>query len=57
MMSIQVKIVKAERDHYAAEIDEKVILKIGPGHYEPHNGHKNWVIAAEGQDYKVWETS
>lgn len=53
----QIKIIKAERDVYAAEIDEKVAVKIGPGHYEPPNGPKNWVLAAEGTDYKVWETS
>ncbi|XP_020099176.1 alpha-amylase 3, chloroplastic isoform X1 [Ananas comosus] len=53
----KIKIIKAERDVYAAEIDEKVAVKIGPGHYEPSNGPKNWVLAAEGKDYKVWETS
>ncbi|CAI9779330.1 unnamed protein product [Fraxinus pennsylvanica] len=52
-----VKIVKAERDVYAAMIDEKVAMKIGPGHYEPSNGSRNWSLAAEGRDYKVWETS
>ncbi|KAL0296925.1 UNVERIFIED_CONTAM: Alpha-amylase 3, chloroplastic [Sesamum radiatum] len=30
-----VKIIKAERDVYAAMIDEKLAMKIGPGHYEP----------------------
>ncbi|KAK8958530.1 hypothetical protein KSP40_PGU017513 [Platanthera guangdongensis] len=52
-----VKITKAERDVYAAIIDEKVAVKIGPGHYEPSNGPKKWILAAEGQDYKVWEAS
>ncbi|KAJ0985545.1 hypothetical protein J5N97_003901 [Dioscorea zingiberensis] len=52
-----VKITKAERDVYAAEIDEKVIVKIGPGHYEPSNDRQQWVVAAEGKDYKVWEAS
>ncbi|KFK41403.1 hypothetical protein AALP_AA2G126100 [Arabis alpina] len=53
----EVKIEKVERDVYAAIIDEKVAMKIGPGHYEPPNGSKNWSIAVEGNDYKVWETS
>nr|XP_009412382.1 PREDICTED: alpha-amylase 3, chloroplastic [Musa acuminata subsp. malaccensis] len=52
-----VKIVKAERDVYAAEIDGKLAVKIGPGHYEPPDGPTKWVVAAEGRDYKVWETS
>lgn len=50
----QVKITKAERDVYAAEIDEKVAMKIGPGYYEPA-GPRKWNLAAEGHNYKVWE--
>lgn len=53
----QLKITKAERDVYAAVIDEKVAVKIGPGHYEPPNGSKRWNVAAEGVNYRVWETS
>ncbi|KAL0327196.1 UNVERIFIED_CONTAM: Alpha-amylase 3, chloroplastic [Sesamum angustifolium] len=52
-----VKIIKAERDVYAAMIDEKLAMKIGPGHYEPSNGQQNWSLAIEGRDYKVWEAS
>ncbi|KAG8366299.1 hypothetical protein BUALT_Bualt17G0061900 [Buddleja alternifolia] len=52
-----VKIVKAERDVYAAMIDEKLAMKIGPGHYEPSNGAQKWSLAIEGRDYKVWEIS
>ncbi|KAI3970645.1 hypothetical protein MKX01_024292 [Papaver californicum] len=51
-----VNITKAERDVYAAIIDEKVAMKIGPGHYEPPNGSE-WKSAYEGRDYKVWERS
>ncbi|XP_061989795.1 alpha-amylase 3, chloroplastic [Rosa rugosa] len=53
----RVKITKAERDVYAAIIDEKVAMKIGPGHYEPPNGLKKWSKSLEGRDYKVWEAS
>ncbi|GER41446.1 alpha-amylase [Striga asiatica] len=53
--STQVEIMKAERDVYAAVIDEKLAVKIGPGHYEPSNDAKNWSLAIEGKDYKVWE--
>ncbi|KAJ3695027.1 hypothetical protein LUZ60_000404 [Juncus effusus] len=55
-----VKITKAERDVYAAEIDEKIAMKIGPGFYEPGNNNENnksWSLVAEGNDYKVWEAS
>ncbi|KAL1213666.1 Alpha-amylase 3 [Cardamine amara subsp. amara] len=53
----EVKIDKVERDVYAAIIDEKVAMKIGPGHYEPPSESKNWSLVVEGRDYKVWETS
>ncbi|XP_031402932.1 alpha-amylase 3, chloroplastic isoform X2 [Punica granatum] len=52
-----VKIAKAERDVYAAVIDDKVAMKIGPGHYEPPSGPQRWSQALEGRDYKVWEAS
>ncbi|XVF43058.1 hypothetical protein PTKIN_Ptkin02bG0010400 [Pterospermum kingtungense] len=52
-----VKIVKAERDVYAAIIDEKVAMKIGPGYYEPPSGPGRWSSVLEGRDYKVWEAS
>ncbi|XP_071696099.1 alpha-amylase 3, chloroplastic [Rutidosis leptorrhynchoides] len=53
----RVKIVKSERDVYAAIIDDKVAMKIGPGHYEPESGSQKWSMAVQGNDYKVWETS
>ncbi|KAJ8760839.1 hypothetical protein K2173_021877 [Erythroxylum novogranatense] len=52
-----VKITKAERDVYAAIIDEKLAMKIGPGYYEPPSEPKKWSVALEGRDYKVWEAS
>ncbi|KAG8654056.1 alpha-amylase 3, chloroplastic isoform X2 [Manihot esculenta] len=52
-----VEITKAERDVYAAIVDEKVAMKIGPGHYEPPSESQRWVLAVEGKDYKVWEAS
>lgn len=51
----QVKITKSEKEVYAAIIDEKVAMKIGPGHYEPPNESQQWSVAVEGRDYKVWE--
>ncbi|XP_008446314.2 alpha-amylase 3, chloroplastic isoform X4 [Cucumis melo] len=52
-----VKIVKAERDVYAATIDETVAVKIGPGNFEPPSGSSGWSLVIEGKDYKVWEVS
>ncbi|GJN17879.1 hypothetical protein PR202_gb04985 [Eleusine coracana subsp. coracana] len=52
----KIKILKAERSIYAAEIDEKLTMKIGSEHFEP-SGPQNWIVAAEGQDYKIWEVS
>lgn len=52
-----VKICKAERDVYAAIMDEKVAMKIGPGHFEPPSGSQRWSLALEGRDYKIWEAS
>uniref|UniRef100_A0A0D6R490 Alpha-amylase n=1 Tax=Araucaria cunninghamii TaxID=56994 RepID=A0A0D6R490_ARACU len=46
---------KADRDVYAAKIDDRVLMKIGPGHYQPPSGSKKWILATEGQNYKVWE--
>ncbi|KAK4402929.1 Alpha-amylase 3, chloroplastic [Sesamum angolense] len=44
-----VKIVKAERDVYAAIVDEKLAMKIGPGHLNPQTVHKTglWPLRAE----------
>ncbi|CAL0313151.1 unnamed protein product [Lupinus luteus] len=52
-----VKIYKAERDVYAAIIDEKVAMKIGPGHFEPPSESQKWSSVWEGRDYKLWEAS
>ncbi|KAL8137896.1 hypothetical protein V2J09_003897 [Rumex salicifolius] len=45
---------KAEKDVYGAVIDDKVAMKIGPGHYNPPS-ERNWSVAAEGNGYKIWE--
>ncbi|XP_030543703.1 alpha-amylase 3, chloroplastic [Rhodamnia argentea] len=52
-----IKITKAERDVYAAIVDEKVAMKIGPGYYEPQSEPQKWSLVLEGRDYKVWEAS
>ncbi|XP_061338783.1 alpha-amylase 3, chloroplastic-like isoform X2 [Gastrolobium bilobum] len=55
--SSTIQISKAERDVYAAIIDEKIAMKIGPGHFEPPSGSQKWSLAIEGRDYKIWEAS
>ncbi|KAE9605500.1 hypothetical protein Lal_00025343 [Lupinus albus] len=52
-----VQISKAERDVYAAIIDEKIAMKMGPGHFKPPSGSQKWSLAIEGRDYKIWEAS
>ncbi|KAK9119417.1 hypothetical protein Scep_017510 [Stephania cephalantha] len=52
-----IQINKAERDVYAATIDEKVAMKIGSGYYEPPSKQGKWTQVLEGRDYKVWELS
>lgn len=54
---MQIKITKADRDVYAAIIDEKVAVKIGPGTYKPPSGEQRWSKAVEGKDYMAWEAS
>ncbi|KAM7269841.1 hypothetical protein ACFE04_025338 [Oxalis oulophora] len=51
----KVQIIKAENDVYGAIIDEKVAMKIGPGHFEPPSGPKTWSSSVKGRNYKVWE--
>ncbi|GAB4269340.1 MAG: alpha-amylase [Candidatus Rifleibacteriota bacterium] len=49
--SSKVKIIKAENGIYAAEIDNKVAMKIGWVDWNPGAGYK---IAASGDQYAVW---
>ena len=41
-----VKILKAERDVYVAEIDDKLIMKIGPGDFAPAGEYSIGEVAA-----------
>lgn len=53
---LQVKILKADRDVYAAEIEgrhSKLLMKIGPGDFHP--GGSSWSIADCGHNWGVWE--
>ena len=52
-----VRILAADADLYAASIDDKIIMKIGPrldvGNLVP----PTFKIATSGKDYSVWEKS
>ena len=43
----------AQWDLYAAEIDGKVAMKIGPGSWSPQGA--DWVLRTWGNDYAVWK--
>lgn len=51
---------KAAGDVYAATVGDKIAMKIGRGDWSPTGakldvGQKNWKLAANGQDWAVWE--
>mmetsp|Transcript_20739 Transcript_20739/g.51374 ORF Transcript_20739/g.51374 Transcript_20739/m.51374 type:complete len:1412 (-) Transcript_20739:131-4366(-) len=48
----KVKILKAEQSVYAAQIDDSVVMKIGPGQFTPDEGE--WEYAMHGDDYCLW---
>lgn len=48
-----VNIIAAQKDLYAAIIDEKVAIKIGPGPWNPDK--KGWSLNLEGNDFAVWQ--
>ena len=54
---LQVKILRADRDVYAAEIEgregSRLLMKMGPGDFNPRGD--DWSIADCGQGWSVWE--
>ena len=46
-----VDIAAADDGRYAAIVDDKVAMKIGPGPWDPGEG---WQVATDGNDYAVW---
>ena len=56
----QVVIQKASSDVYAASIDNKIAMKVGPGDWSPEMvklqmGQKEWKLLCSGPQYAVWE--
>ena len=49
----EVRILVAEREVYAAQVDDLLICKLGPGHWDPDASR--WQRAESGNDWCVWE--
>jgi hypothetical protein len=47
----EVKIVKCEQSVYAAVIDDRLLMKIGPGHFHADDA---WDCVLSGQDFAIW---
>ena len=58
--STQVVIQKATTDAYAATVDAKIAMKVGPGDWSPQManlqmGQRDWALACSGHNFAVWE--
>eukprot|EP00850_Spirogloea_muscicola_P011008 SM000066S20483 [mRNA] locus=s66:593967:600493:- [translate_table: standard] len=53
----KVHIEKAQRNLYAAKIDNKVWIKLGRDEFVPPASDSGWSIAVQGPDYIVWEAA
>lgn len=55
----EVAVKKAYNDVYAAVVDKKVAVKIGPGHWSPNDskdaGVMEWKLLHSGHNFAVWE--
>ena len=49
---LQVDILKADEEMYAARIDDRLLMKIGGGSYKPEDA--SWKDAASGKRWQVW---
>lgn len=56
----KVKVLVARGDLYAAYVDEKLVMKLGPSDFSPNQhkendlGSKRWEVCASGPNYAVW---
>ncbi|DBA93091.1 TPA: Alpha-amylase [Trebouxia sp. C0005] len=56
----KVVVHKATNDVYAASVDKKIAVKVGPGNWSPHDdglqiGQKDWKLATSGPNFAVWD--
>lgn len=47
------RIIEASNSLYAAIVDDKVCMKLGPGDWYPRDGE--WELATSGHEYAVWQ--
>ena len=51
----KVKILQAVAEAYAANVDDKLTVKIGPGDFTPNSdGKDDWVLCCSGPSFAVW---
>ena len=60
MPCLQVAVHKATADVYAASVDKKIAVKVGPGNWSPNDdnlqiGQKEWKLATSGSNFAVWD--
>lgn len=53
MFCLQVTILEAKDDVYAAKIDDVLLMKIGPGEFVPPP-EDNWVPEDQGHQWQIW---
>ena len=51
---------KATADCYAATVDNRIAVKIGPGDWSPESagvqvGQREWVLNCSGYQFAVWD--
>lgn len=56
----KVAVHKATADVYAASVDKKIAVKVGPGNWSPNDdnlqiGQKEWKLATSGSNFAVWD--
>lgn len=53
----EVSVKKAYNDLYAAVVDKRIAMKIGPAHWAPEqeDGVKEWKLTHSGPNFAVWE--
>ena len=57
---MQVAVHKATAEVYAASIDKKCVVKVGPGNWSPKDdglqiGQKDWKLVTSGPNFAVWD--
>lgn len=58
--TLQVLVHKATNDVYAASVDKKIAVKVGPGNWSPQDGgvqigQKDWTLVTSGPNFAVWD--